>query len=153
MRIRQLALKQLDNVLKKWKVASPIIPNHGWIKTIRKALGMTAAQLACRLNVSRPRIVAIENAEQAGAITLRSLKEAANALNCDLVYVFVPRTSLQETLRNQALKQAKKHLKPIAYSMQLEDQAVSKAEMEEELKELADSFLSDSMRHLWDEEK
>jgi predicted DNA-binding mobile mystery protein A len=152
MNRRKLVIKQLDQELKNWKKLSPhMAPKSGWIKTIRKALGMSAKQLAHRLNISRSRIVTLEHAEQRSVTTLRSLRDAANALNCDLVYALVPRNSLQETIEQQATKKAKSHLKPVAYSMALEEQAVTGKESQEQLNELIEMLLSGSMRHLWDE--
>jgi predicted DNA-binding mobile mystery protein A len=152
MNRKKLVIKQLDRELRAWKKLSPYsVPTQGWIKTIRKALDMSAEQLARRLNISRRRVVALEGAEQENGTTLRSLKQAANALNCDLVYALVPRTSLQETIEQQATKKAKSHLKPIAYSMALEEQAVTGKESREQLNEIIEALLSGSMRHLWDE--
>jgi predicted DNA-binding mobile mystery protein A len=59
---------------------------------------MTMAQLARRLDVSQPRIVAIERAEVSGAISLATLERAAEALGCSLVYALVPRASLEKTV-------------------------------------------------------
>src|SRR5688572_16631363 len=72
-------------------------PNRGWIRAIREALGMTTAQLATRLGVRQPSVVAIEQSEERGSIELATLRRAAEALNCSLVYALVPKQPLELT--------------------------------------------------------
>ena len=66
------------------------VPVKGWIKAIRDSLGMTAAQLANRMGISQSTLTAMEKAEARGAIQLSSLRRAAEAMNCTLVYALVP---------------------------------------------------------------
>ncbi len=73
-------------------------PSRGWLKAIREALGMTTAQLGQRLGVVQSRVVAIEQAEAKGTVTLNSLEKAAQALDCRLVYALVPRQSLEDAV-------------------------------------------------------
>ena len=49
-------------------------PVRGWIKAIREALGMTAEQLAKRLGVKQPSVVAFEQSEVKGTIELATLR-------------------------------------------------------------------------------
>jgi predicted DNA-binding mobile mystery protein A len=152
MEKQQLMLRQLDSQLQEWNVLkAQNIPPKGWIATLRKALGMTAEQLGKRLKLSRTRIVKLEQAEVRGATTLRSLKQAAEALDCDLVYALVPRTSLSDTLKKQAIKKAKKMVSQVSHSMKLEDQGIDEKETEIQLKETVESLLFGSLKHLWDE--
>lgn len=153
MNRRQLILKQLERQLELWRqVGKPLFqPKIGWIKTIRQGLGMTANQLAKRLSVHRTRVVKIERAELEGALTLRTLREAAESLNCDLIYGFVPKESIQETLQKQAEKVARQRIKGVAHSMALEDQSVTQRFQEEQIKELAKELLLHAHRHLWEE--
>lgn len=70
MRNQWLMIKQVDEPLRDWQV---LISRYGklkvgWIKTIRLALAMSAQQLGQRLNVSRGRIVQLENAETHDAV-------------------------------------------------------------------------------------
>ena len=78
---------------------------------------MTLPQFARRLGVTRSRVIKIQQAELTGSLTIRTLKETANALNCDLVYTLVPKRSLHTLLRSQAEKAAK--LRPIYLSSTL----------------------------------
>ena len=74
-------------------------PVHGWVKAIRQALGMTTAQLARRMGIRQPSVVALEQSEVRGTIELATLRRAAEALDCTLVYVLIPNKPLDATVR------------------------------------------------------
>ena len=152
MRTKLLALKQLDRQLTPWSQAKIYFqPRNSWISCIRKALGMTSVQLAKRLGVARSRITKIQQAELANSLTLHTLKETANALNCDLVYALVPRKPLETLVREQAEKIARQKLQRVSHSMALEAQAVAKPQQQEQLEELINTLLSGTLKQLWDE--
>ena len=75
-------------------------PARGWIKAVREALGMTTAQLAKRIGVKQPSVVAIEQSEAKGTIELATLRRVAEALDCTLVYAFVPNKPLEAMVRD-----------------------------------------------------
>lgn len=57
-------------------------------------------------------------------ITLKSLRTCADALDCDLVYVFVPRgESVEATIATRARAAASRTVRRVEHSMALEDQA------------------------------
>src|SRR5208337_2149614 len=86
MKKRALFIKQIDNQLRCTQPLRRLsVPQQGWIKTIRKALGMTAQQMATKLGVSRSRIIKIEQDELRQVLTLKTLYGIANVLNCDLI--------------------------------------------------------------------
>lgn len=149
---RDLVIKQLDRQFEEWNIKQPSRPHQGWIRTMRKALGMTGNQLAKRIGVVRSRVVRMEMDEQKDAITLRTLREVAKALNCELVYALVPKESLQDTLNKQAEKKANMSLRRISHSMQLENQGISTKSQEDLKKELVDTLLQGSYKHLWEDE-
>src|ERR1700677_319758 len=95
---RNLRLKQLDRSLELYQVDRKLPrPSKGWIHTIRQALGVSSGELARRLGTSRQLPLQLEKGEAEDRITLKSLRAVANALDCDLVYAFVPRAgNLQE---------------------------------------------------------
>src|SRR5205814_3836994 len=70
-------------------------PVRGWIKAVRESLGMTTAQLAKRLKVKQPTVVKMEQSEAKGTIELATLRRVAEALDCTLVYAFVPNKPLE----------------------------------------------------------
>lgn len=128
MKIQSLTIKQLDNQLKEWQTLKIRYgrPRAGWIKTLRAALCMSAEQLAKRLGLTRGRINQLENAEVRGAVTLRALNEAANALECELIYAIVPKanSTLENIIKTRANEVAKEQVARVAHSMSLEAQSV-----------------------------
>jgi predicted DNA-binding mobile mystery protein A len=124
-RLAAEARKQLDSRLKEFgSVARYNIPVRGWIKGIREALGMTTKQLAKRLGVKQPSVVALEQSEAKGTIELATLRRVAEALDCRLVYAFIPNKPLEAMVRDRARLFVRRRRAPIEHSMLLEDQAV-----------------------------
>jgi predicted DNA-binding mobile mystery protein A len=99
-------------------------PVRGWIKAVREALGMTTAQLAKRLGMKQPSVVAIEQSEARGTIELATLRRVAEALDCTLFYALVPNKPLETTIRDRARAFAQRRRGPVEHSMLLEDQNV-----------------------------
>ncbi len=124
-------------------------PHRGWIRAIRDALGMSARELAARMGVSQQTIPDIEHSELRDTIKLDTLRRAADALDCDLVYFLIPRSSLDETIRAQARRKASDHLERVAHHSRLEDQALTADDTNAEIDALA-STLADR-RGLWSE--
>jgi predicted DNA-binding mobile mystery protein A len=123
-------------------------PVRGWIKAIREALGMTAEQLAKRLRVKQPSVVALEQSEAKGTIELATLRRVAEALDCTLIYALVPNQSLEQTVRERARLFARRRREPIEHSMALEDQKVPRKETEA----LIDEILRETNPgRFWDE--
>lgn len=85
-------------------------PQSGWLRAVRDALGMTAAQLGARLGITPTSVFEMERREADGTITLKTLEKAAQALGCTLVYALVPAESLDATVRKQARKVAAREL-------------------------------------------
>ena len=145
-----LALRQIDQRLAQWRrIADDVPPRGGWLRTIREALGMSAAQLAGRLGVTQQAIVNFERNEAAGKITLQSLQRVAQALDCRVVYALVPNKPLAQMRQERALALADQLVRPVAHSMKLEAQGVSDRETQRQRKELAGEILRSSARKLW----
>lgn len=125
---RNLRLKQLDRALEPYRAArKEVRPSKGWIRAIRQALGISSGDLARRLGTSRQLPLQLEKGEAEDRITLKSLRAAANALDCDLVYALVPRAdSMQELIENRARAEAKNRVLGVEHSMALENQAVGR---------------------------
>jgi predicted DNA-binding mobile mystery protein A len=100
-------------------------PVRGWTKAVREALGMTTAQLAKRLGVKQPSVIAVEQSEAKGTIELATLRRVAEALDCTLVYAFVPKKPLEAMVRERAQLFVRRRREPVEHSMLLEDQAVT----------------------------
>ncbi len=97
-------------------------PHRGWIRAVRDALGMSTTELARRLGISQQRITALEQGELRLSIQLNTLKRVADALDCELIYALVPRTSLTEAVKEQARRKAEQHLEWVAHHSRLENQ-------------------------------
>ena len=128
-------------------LAAWLTPHRGWIRAIRDALGMSGSELAMRLGVRQQTVHDLEVSEQRRTIRLDTLARAADAMDCDLVYALVPRTSLEESVRSRARRKVADYLGPIAHHSRLEDQAISDEETEALLDDLAERFID--RRGLW----
>jgi predicted DNA-binding mobile mystery protein A len=148
-----VARKQLERRLAPLRGMTLTAPPKGWIKAIRESLGMTIRQLAARMGAAPSRIPAIEKAEVTGATTLRTLRQAAAAMNCAFVYAFVPIEPLDDMLRERAMQKAGKDISRLDHTMRLENQALFKSNLDAERQRTIDSILSGSLRGLWDEER
>ena len=89
---------QIDKRLMHWFMQMQGLPaaGQGWIRAIRNQRGMQGKQLAKKMQVSAARISVLERDEQRGAVTLKMMQKAANALDCDFVYAFVPKAAAQQ---------------------------------------------------------
>jgi predicted DNA-binding mobile mystery protein A len=153
MKNQWLTIKQLDRQLKEWQTLSNKYgkPRGGWIKTLREALSMSSMQLASRLTLSRARIVQLENAEANDAVTLRTLRETADALGCELIYALVPKgsTSLEDIIKTQAEQIAKERVMSVAHSMSLESQSLDADMLQLQKDELAKNLTEHLNKKFW----
>lgn len=122
-------------------------PHKGWIRAIRDALGMSGRELAVRMGVTQSTIPDIERSEQRGTIRLETLRRAADALDCDLVYFLRPRAGLDELVASQARRKAIHHLNWAAHHSRLEDQSVTGEDTDAQLDDLVAHFVD--RRGLW----
>lgn len=97
--------------------------SQGWIAAIRKAIGMPQEVLAERLGLHKQRVSLLEQRERSGDIKLSQLRDAADALGCDLVYALIPREPLEAMIQRRARELAARELAAVERTMQLEDQA------------------------------
>lgn len=149
---RAAARRQLDKRLKLLQNLDDLSrPPKGWLRAIREALGMTAQQLAERLQVSQPRVFAIEKAEADGSITLKTLERAAQALDCRLVYALVPRKPLEQLVEERARRIALRQLQIARHSMSLEAQSVDSTDEQAQLDQLTRRILERAGSELWNE--
>jgi len=147
-----IARQQLDKTLSGYsgfKQNPP--PVKGWIRAIREALGMSGKQLASRLNVSQPRIPRLEQDEVSGVVSLKTMRQAAEALDCVFVYAIVPRTSLDETVRAQARKVAEARAHRVSHTMLLEAQNLSAEEQRTSLNAAVEELVREMPKELWED--
>ena len=124
-------------------------PPRGWVRAIRDALGMTGVQFARRLKIRPQSVEALERSEATGAIQLKTLRRAAEALDCTIVYALVPNSSLEDAVRARARKIALRDLGRVAHTMKLEAQETGDANLEARI----EAYIRDQLkeRDLWNE--
>jgi len=138
----------LDRRFKKLAAVSRYIaPVRGWTKAIREALGMTTVQLAKRLRVKQPSVVALEQSEAKGSIELATLRRVAAALDCTLVYAFIPNQPLEAMVRERARLFSRRRTGPVEHSMLLEGQGVRGKHAKKRLDEIVRET---NPRFFWD---
>jgi len=147
-----LARKQLDATLKTFRPSLNVaVPPKGWIRAIRDVLGMNGRQFADRLDVTRQRSDQIENEECDGSLTLKAMRRIAESLNCVFVYSLVPRTSLEDIVRNQAKNVATKQLAWADHTMNLEGQALDPEENRKVLIDMIEELVKNLPANLWND--
>jgi predicted DNA-binding mobile mystery protein A len=62
-----------------------------WVRAVRQAVGMPAVEFARRMGVQEREVYRMERAEEESRIELGSLRRAAEALDCELIYALMPR--------------------------------------------------------------
>jgi predicted DNA-binding mobile mystery protein A len=151
MKKARLAARSRTQLDKRFQQMGPTFrydaPVRGWIRAIREALGMTTLQLANRLGVRQPSVVAMEKSEAKGSIELATLRRVAEALDCTLVYALIPNTTLEASVRNRARAFERRRREPIEHSMRLEDQGVKEKNVEARLEEVVRET---NPRFFWD---
>ncbi len=148
-RNRQIARKRLDERLSALRPESRFaVPPKGWIRAIRDALGMTAPQLGRRLGMKPQSVADLEKSEAYGTVQLKTLRKAAEALDCTLVYALLPNAPLEDAVQTRARKIAQKELARIGHTMDLEAQGLSEKEREAQMDEYVHDHLRE--RDLWE---
>src|SRR5271169_5402201 len=135
-----LTATQIDRKLAPLRaISASLRPSSagGWIRALRQGLGLSAAALGKRMKLAQQSVVQLERNERAGAITLASLRRAAEAFDAELVYAIIPRKTLRETISDQAIKIARERVAPVARSMQLEAQGLTDVELQDRIMDLA----------------
>lgn len=97
---------------------------------------MSTAQLAERLRIKQPSLVALEQSEAKGTIELATLRRAAAALDCTLVYALVPNKPLEKMVRDRARLFTRNRRRHVEHTMLLEDQPAKTKNVETLLDEV-----------------
>jgi predicted DNA-binding mobile mystery protein A len=143
------ARRELDRKLASIPRNQLVTPRTGWVRALRQALGMSAADLASRMGVTSGAVLNLEHSEVAGGVTLDRLSRAAQAMDCELVYALVPRTSLSETVERQARFRIAHEVQATGRAMDLEAQgtALDPDTISEQVQALIDT------RQLWKQDR
>lgn len=143
------------------KLSGVSVPKGGWIAAVRKALGMSGAQLARRLGVTNAAVYQHERNEPEGAITLRQMEKMAQALGCRFVYAIVPDAQVEsgqvesgrveDVLRRQARAKAEALVLRASGHMALEQQALPPERVQEEIARMTEALLRNPPPDFWEE--
>lgn len=148
---KTLQLQQLHNKMLSFVSIQKIaVPPTGWLKAIRLALGMSSEQLGKKLSITRQGVQDIENREKEGSVTIKALREVANALDMELVYGFVPKDgSLDALIDRKATELAKQIVMRTSNTMKLEDQENSDERIKKAIEERATEIKNQMPKTLW----
>ena len=149
---KKLLIEQLDQKLKYFqKTEMVLVPDKGWINTIRTVLNMTMAQLGTKLNITRQGVKSIEESEAKGTISINSLKDIGEVLDLKFVYGFVPKGGTIDNLINsKAEKLARKIVLRTNQNMKLENQGIRDEKINESIIDLANEIKREMRKSLWD---
>ncbi len=156
---RRLARRQLSETTSATVLAGAAArPRDGFVAAIREALDMTVRQFALRLEIAPSGALRLEQRERDETITLGTLRRAADAIDCDLVYTLVPRTrgtvsdtggALDALIARRARAVAEEEIGRVSHSMSLEAQSVRPADLELQIAQRT-ADLVETPRRLWD---
>lgn len=147
-----IILQYRENVNRaREQVAGLFFPAEGWVRAVRTALGMSGAQLGRRLGVTRAAVSNAEKAELHGGITLKMMQQMAAAMGCRFIYAIVPESKIEDIIYQRALEKARLQVEVAGVHMALENQALQKAELEAEIKRLADEMVKQAGSELWND--
>lgn len=144
-----LALKQLDERTVGFKKLLYTQPKEGWIRLLRSVLSMPAIYLSKKIGVSQATLSGFEKSEKERTISLGSLDKIADALDCKVVYGFVPKDSYEAFVRKEEVNLAKESVNQVQQTMSLEDQALSESQKAEQEKVLLEDIRSQPLKKLW----
>ncbi|MEO5581713.1 MAG: mobile mystery protein A [Saprospiraceae bacterium] len=149
---KSLQIHQLNTKMQVFtNLANVSTPHTGWIKAVRLTIGMTLLQMGKKLSITKQSMQDIEKREQDGSLTLKALRQAANALDMQLVYGFVPIDgSMEKLIDRKARELATRIVMRTSNTMKLEDQENSDTRIKKAIEEKVMSFKNELPKILWD---
>jgi predicted DNA-binding mobile mystery protein A len=149
---KSLQIQQLNSKMLAYASLQKVAPPPtGWIKAIRNAIGMSMLQLGNRLSITKQSVQDIERREKDGSITIKALREAARALDMQLIYGFVPKDgSLELLIERKAKELATQIVMRTNNTMKLEDQENTRQRIETAIKERTTIIKTEMPKTLWD---
>jgi predicted DNA-binding mobile mystery protein A len=152
MSIKTTVRQQYQRIVDSAAIHARVVtPPEGWLRTVRKALGMSGAQLARKRGVTRARVAQAEHAELSGGATLKSMRAAAEAMGCRFVYAVVPESRINELIIAQARKKAAALVTVASTHMAFENQTLSDDKIEQEIERLTNELARETPADLWDD--
>jgi predicted DNA-binding mobile mystery protein A len=111
-------MRQVQNAL--------AVPARGWLRAIREAIGLTQREAGERIGTKQQPYSLLEKREMRGAVTIDTLRRAAGALDCELVYFLIPKQGAASTFGElaDAHDPSRANRRATEHSMTLEGQGV-----------------------------
>lgn len=145
--VRDQYASKVDQLISLEKVERPV---EGWIRTVRKALGMSGPQLARLLGVGKSQASQMERMETEDRITLKQLRRVADVLGCELVYSLTPRNPIQTMVRERARLKARSLVEKVDVQMKLEAQQLTDEQLQRQIDTEVDRLMREMPRDLWE---
>lgn len=89
-------------------------PEQGFIRWVREGRGETLQAVAERMEVKAQSLAQTEKSEADGTIRIETLRRAAQALDCTVIYALVPNEMLKPRLTPEKLLKAAEELAQLA---------------------------------------
>ena len=149
---KRLLIEQLDRKLEPFiGIEEILVPNKGWIHSIRTTLNMTLEQLGKKLNITKQGVKRIEKSEASGTITLNSMREIGKALEMKFVYGFKPVDgSIEKLIDKKAHSLAERIVLRTHHNMMLENQETNEANIKKAIRELSHEIKQEMRKAIWD---
>ncbi|WP_226989157.1 mobile mystery protein A [Paraglaciecola arctica] len=129
------------------------MPSEGWLRTVRKALDMSGAQLGRRLGVTRAAISNREKDELSGRITIKSMQQMAESMGCQFVYAIVPENDIEDVVLKRARLKAMQQVRNAGVHMALESQLIAEGKLLAEIERLAKEMLDKPSSDFWNDDE
>lgn len=149
---REQTRKQVSQAASVARLARPV---SGWIHTVRTALAMSGAALSKRLGGSRTMAANLERYEREERVSLKTMREAAEAMGCRFVYAIVPPEgqSIESLVEAQARSRAAELIGNAAVHMSLEAQQLGDEDARAELERIKRELLQHPPRDFWEPDR
>ncbi len=132
------------------KIAGLKAPPEGWLRTARSALGMSGADVAKKMGVTRARVTTAERAELTGGVTLKTMQATAEAMGCRFVYAIIPASGdVEDIITAQARKKAMTIVGTASKHMALEDQKLPDDKIAQEVERLTREIALEMPSNFW----
>ena len=155
MNVQSTILQQYQRFVDQASLSSAdlTLPPEGWLRTMRKALGMSGAQLARKMGVTRALISQAESNEVSGSITMKTMQTMAEAMGCRFVYAVLPPKGKEtdDVIFAQAMKKARAIAERTDEHMALERQNLFEATLENKIERLAHRLALEMAPGFWND--
>jgi predicted DNA-binding mobile mystery protein A len=156
MTVKSIAQAHMRKVIDRAQKASGSfnIIEKSWLRLVRKSLGMSGAELARTLHVTRALVAQAERNEEQGNVTIKTLKTLATAMGCKLVYAIVPENNetIEDLIKKQALKKARAIAARTHEHMAFENQSLSRDSLDFQIQQLAERLRIQMPSDFWSED-